>query len=453
MSQTLTNGVPEGNPNSTPAATTPFPRFSIRETRKSTLIAFFAWTIAVYDYILFGTMLPRIRDDFGWSASHALLISTMVSVGTAFVVLGVGPVVDRLGRRKGMMITVGGTALSSVATAASGGAVSLVLTKSIGGLGLSEQAVNATYLNEIYDVSESEKVRRNRGFIYSIVQAGWPIGALLAAAFVAVVGSLFGPENWRIAFLIATIPAAIMAVVCSRLKESPQFELQDRIRRLQKSGKVEEAETLARAYGVQIHKNSSIKRIFEPANRRNTIVLSAVWVFNWFGIQVFSVLGTTVLEEAKGFSGNSTLVLVVLANAVGALGYLFCGWLGDRFGRRNVIVLSWTASAVLFAVLLLGPSTTAFVLPTYMFALFFLMGPYAALNFFMAEAYPTDCRATGATFIGAMSQPGAIIGGFLMTWLVAANVGFGPAALGVGCIGIFASGLLMLLARRATPAA
>ncbi|MDF3308144.1 MFS transporter [Rhodococcus sp. T2V] len=425
-----------------------FPRFSVRETRKSTIVAFLAWTVAVYDYILFGTMLPRIREDFGWSSSQALLISTFVSIGTAVVVLGVGPLVDKLGRRKGMMFTVGGTALSSVATAASGGALSLVLTKSIGGLGLSEQAVNATYLNEIYDVSESEKVRRNRGFIYSLVQSGWPIGALLAAGFVAVVGSLFGPENWRIAFLIATIPAAVIAVICSRLEESPQFELQDRIRRLQKSGKNDEADVLARAYGLDVHRSSSFKRIFDSSNRRNTIVLSLVWTMNWFGIQVFSVLGTTVLEEAKGFSSNSTLVLVVLANAVGALGYLFCGWAGDRFGRRNTIIVSWTISALLFVVLLLGPSTAGFVLPVYMFALFFLMGPYAALNFFMAECYPTDCRATGATFIGAMSQPGAIIGGFLLTWLVAINIGFGSAALFVGCIGILASGLLMLGTRK-----
>ncbi len=154
----------EGIPVSqTGGPTKQLPRFSIRETRKSTIIAFLAWTVAVYDFILFGTLLPRVKEDFGWSSSHALLISTFVSIGTAIVVLGVGPLVDRLGRRKGMMITVGGTALSSAATAASGGAFSLVAAKSIGGMGLSEQAVNATYLNEIYAVSESDAVRKHRG--------------------------------------------------------------------------------------------------------------------------------------------------------------------------------------------------------------------------------------------------------------------------------------------------
>src|SRR6478736_2619092 len=85
-------------------------RVSKRETRKGTGIAFLAWVFAVYDFILFGTLLPVIKDDFGWSESAAIRISTAISIGTALVVFGVGPLVDRLGRRKGMLITVSGTA-------------------------------------------------------------------------------------------------------------------------------------------------------------------------------------------------------------------------------------------------------------------------------------------------------------------------------------------------------
>ena len=40
--------------------TPPLRRIPVRETRRATGIAFFAWTIAVYDFILFGTLLPRI---------------------------------------------------------------------------------------------------------------------------------------------------------------------------------------------------------------------------------------------------------------------------------------------------------------------------------------------------------------------------------------------------------
>ncbi|WP_435740091.1 hypothetical protein [Clavibacter nebraskensis] len=57
-------------------------KVSVRQTRRVTGTAFLAWTIAVYDFILFGTLLPDISRDFGWDTSESLLVSTLVSVGT-----------------------------------------------------------------------------------------------------------------------------------------------------------------------------------------------------------------------------------------------------------------------------------------------------------------------------------------------------------------------------------
>jgi MFS transporter, putative metabolite:H+ symporter len=425
----------------------PLGTVSTRQTRTATKIAFLAWTIAVYDFILFGTMLPRIEESFGWSESHALLISTLVSIGTCVVVLAVGPMVDKVGRRKGMIISVGGTAASSAATALAQNAATLVGVRAISGLGLAEQSVNATYLNELYALTEDEKIKRNQGFVYSMVQTGWPLGALLAAAFVGAVAKIAGEDSWRITFLLATIPAVIVALVCLRLKESPQFVMHAKISALRKSDKNEEAHALAKSVGIEINEGTAFKRIFTGKNLRTTLVFSLAWLVNWIGLQIFSVLGTSVLEKGKGIASTDALILVVVSNIVGALGYLTHGYLGDRFGRKRVIVCGWMASGIIFAVMLIGPSNTAFVLVTYMLGLFFMLGPYAAILFYQAECYDTDCRATASTFIGAMSQPGAIIGGFALTGLVAAGVAFGTAALWVGATGVFLSGVIMLGAR------
>jgi MFS family permease len=423
-------------------------RVGVRETRRATGIAFFAWTIAVYDFILFGTLLPRIEEGFGWDTSFALLVSTLVSIGTFVVVILVGPLVDRLGRRKGMIISVGGTAASSAATALTQGATSLVGVRAVSGLGLAEQSVNATYLNELYAVTEDRKIKRNQGFVYSMVQTGWPIGALLAAGFVAIMTAIFGAENWRLVFLLATIPAVVVALICLRLKESPQFVAMQHIKKLQSEGDAGEAEAFARAVGLEVQKNSPLRRIFEGKHLRNTIVLSLAWIFNWFGIQTFSVLGTTVLETGKGIDASNALLMIVASNVIGALGYLTHGWLGDRLGRKNVIVGGWLLGGVMFGAMLLGPSNPAFILITYMLGLFFLLGPYAAIMFFQAECFDADCRATGSTFIGSMSQPGAVIAGFLLTGLVSAAMPFSLAAFVVGALGTFASGLVMLAARK-----
>ncbi|MCI2422633.1 MFS transporter [Saccharopolyspora sp. K220] len=418
---------------------------SVKATRQATVIAFLAWLLAVYDYILFGTLLPEIGDHFGWSEATASLVSTLVSVGTAIVALAVGPIVDRIGRRRGMILTVSGTALASAASAATPGAGYLVGVRAFGGLGLSEQAVNATYLNEIYAVTEDEKIKKRRGLVYSAVQGGWPLGVLLAAAFVAIFLPLVG---WRGCFLLAVFPAVVIALARRGLKESPQFQLELQMRELRKQGRADEAAELAREYGVEEQPSAPLLSIFKGSALRNTLVLGFAWLVNWFGIQVFAVLGTTVLTEGKQVSFTGSLIMLIVINAIGYLGYLFHGWIGDRFGRRNVIAVGWLISGVLFALTLTVASGTVAVVTLYSLGMFFLIGPYAALLFYMGECYDTQCRATGTAFLNALSQPGAILAGVITTAMLASGSNWSSAALIVGAVGTFVSGLVMFAARK-----
>ncbi|WP_199831084.1 MFS transporter [Streptomyces sp. NBRC 110028] len=445
MTTVSSHSTDSSRPRSPQAPARRLPRIGVRATRKATAIAFCAWVFAVYDYILFGTLLPEISGRFGWSEERAALISTLISVGTAVVVLGVGPLVDRLGRRRGMILTVSGTALASAASAVTPGAAYLVGVRSIGGLGLSEQAVNTTYLNEVYAVTEDEAIKKRRGFVYSLVQSGWPVGTLVAAAFVAVFLPLVG---WRGCFLLATFPAVVIALLRRGLPETPQFELEKRLRALRKEGKEAEARQLAAEYGADETAGTPLLEIFRGRARRNTLVLSFAWLANWFGIQIFSVLGTTVLTKAKGVSFEGSLLLFIVINAVGFAGYLFHGWAGDRFGRRNVIACGWILSGVLFALMLTVAHGTGAVVALYSLGMFFLIGPYAAMLFYMGECYDTRCRATGTSFINAFSQPGAVIAGALATTMLASGAHWDQTALLIGAAGTFLSGFVMFAARR-----
>ena len=426
-----------------------FPTFTRRQTNTAMILALTAWTVAVFDYGLFGTLLPAMQGDFGWSPEQAYLVNTLIAVGTAIVAFGVGPVIDRLGRRRGMMTTIGGTAVASALTAvipANAGAATtaaVVGVRSLGGLGFSEQSVNATYLNEVFSLTEDENKKKNRGFWYGIVQGGWPLGFLISSAAALLLLDLIG---WRGLYLVAAVPALLLVLLIGRkLQESPQFELHQQMHRLKKEGRAAEAEELAAAYGVDHVTEAPIARIFAPGLRRNTVVLSLAWIINFFGINIFSVLGSSVLANAKGVELSTAFWMLVIINLGAYFGYIFHGWLGDRIGRKNTIVIGWMISGVAFAVML-GVQNTALIVLTYAIGLFFLVGPYAAILFYMGECYPTDCRGTGTVIIGAMSQPGTIIGGFLFT-AAAAAWGTGAAALWVGALGTFLSGLLMLFAK------
>lgn len=427
------------------------PVFSKKNTKIATWLALLAWTIAVFDFGLFGTLLPAMQEEFGWTETEAYAVNTWIAVGTALVCFGIGPVVDRLGRRRGMMVTVGGTAVVSAVTAvipATLGFFSnalLVFVRSFGGLGFSEQAVNATYMNEVYQVTEDTKKRKRPGFYYSFIQGGWPLGFLLASALAfAFLPSL----GWRALYIMAAIPAAITVwLISKKLKETPQFELHEKLTALEKGGRTDEAHALAASFGVQHSSTAPLKRIWEPGLRRNTIVFSLAWIINFFGIMVFSILGSSVLVNSRGVELADAFWMLIVINALAYFGYVFHGWFGDVIGRKKTIIIGWIISGISFAVML-SPiaSTPTLIILSYGTGLFFLVGPYAAIQYFMAECYPVSCRATGLAFIGAMSQPGIILGGALFT-LVTAAAGTTAAALWVGALGTLASGLLMIAAK------
>ncbi|MGW2260474.1 MFS transporter [Streptomyces sp. NPDC001780] len=409
---------------------------------RASVICFLAWVFSVYDFTLFGTLLPKIADDFGWSSATAANVATGVTAGTFVVSLCVGPILDRFGRRPALMITSAGAALTSAATALTGGVFSMVAVRAFSGFGYSEEVVNTVYLNEIYGKHP------RRGLLFSFVQSGWPVGALVGAGVTALTLPAFG---WRGSFVIAAVPALVVALLMRTLPESPVFLGLKKARKLRAGGRAEEAAAVERAAGIEpaggAGEKAGLREVFAPALRRHTLCLSAAWLLNWMGIQIFSVLGTTVLVEAKGVSFDSALIVLVLANLAGFFGYVFHGWLGDRIGRRTTIVIGWSCGGVAMTAMLLGPASNAFVIGLYALGLFFLTGPYSAMLFYMSESFPEQVRGIGSNVAHTMGPVGAIAGSALLAALLSAGVSMTVAALLAGAVGIFGSGLVMFGAR------
>jgi MFS family permease len=439
------------------------PRITERDVRIATWICFFAWTFAVYDFVLFGNLLPQLAKDLGWAASTSTAVNTWVTVGTALVAFAVGPLADKAGRRKGIIIAVVGAATASLLTAIAGwvvgvvggvGVVLLILVRSVAGLGYAEQAINATYLNELFANAYSDdpaKIRR-RGFIYSLVQSGWPVGSVLAALSIYL---LFPIGGWSLCFIVAVFPAFFMLWAARYLKESPQFAIRHQAERLLAEGRSEEAHRLADTAGVDLTDTSApVASAFKGESRRSTLVIGSAFLLSWLGVLAFAILGTSLLTapDGKGITFNNALLLLIVSNATAFLGYLFHGWLGDRIGRRNAIAIGWICSGLSFGGMLLAPNGSfALIVALYSAGLFFLIGPYAALLFFNGESFPVHTRATGGAIINAAGQIGAIIGGLLITMGLSGGMSWTAAAFWFGVLPIFASGVIILGARNVHP--
>lgn len=395
----------------------------------ATAICFTAWAFGVYDFVLFGTLLPQIGESMQWGLATQAEIATWVAVGTVVVALAVGPFVDKFGRRAGVMLTVGGAGLCSALTALIGtvGILPLILIRSISGLGYGEQGVNGTYLSELYTAADDDFIVRWRGRIYSIVQGGWPVGALLAALLTSL---LLPSIGWQGCFVFAAIPSLIVAVLARRLRETPQFEIQAR------QGKD------AKQAGVGLF------TLFSGPSRRPALVLGAAHLLNWFTVQVFAILGTTVLVDVHHITFTNSLLVLILSNIWGFFGYLVHGYFGDKFGRRNVIAIGWSACGIAFAAMLFVPSSFWTVVALYSVGQFFLVGPYSCMLFFVGESFPdARLRGTGSSFVVGIGPVGAILAGLAATAMLHSGYNWQMPALYFGAIPSVLSGLCVLLAK------
>lgn len=438
------------------------PTVTDRDVKAATWICFFAWTFAVYDFVLFGSLLPRLAESHGWSGSYATGVNTWVTIGTAIVALCVGPMVDKLGRRKGIMIAVIGAALMSAVTALAGwligiiaglGVIFLILIRSLAGLGYAEQTINATYLNEMFAETHSspEKARR-RGLVYSVVQSGYSIGSVLAAGSIYL---LFPIGGWALCFIVGAFPALFMVWAARYLKESPQYIMRQQAERLIKDGREEEAHAFASAIGFSLHDRSApIVSAFKKESLRATVVLGLSFFLIWFGALTFGILGTSLLSapDGKNIAFDNAIVVLIVSNLSAWLGFLCFGWLGDMMGRRNAIAIGWMLSGAAFTVMLNAPDGGfAIIVALYSVGLFFLWGPFASLLFFSGESFSAHVRATGTSIIAAVGQMGAVAAGALITYSLASGAGWVHTATVWGAAPTFIAGLLILCARNIPP--
>lgn len=409
----------------------------------ATITCFLAWAFSVYDYTLFGLLLPVIAEGFGWSTAVSTTVNTYVSLGMVVTAISMGPVIDYLGRRTSLVFTTVGAALSSGLTALAPNAVFMTIVRAFSGLGYAEQTVNAAYLSELYGK------RPHRGFLYSLVQSGFPVGFLIGSALSRVLVPEIG---WRGAFLVGLFPAVVIIILRLWLPESPTFEIVKRIRKLKTEGSHEEARGLEQQHGINMQQadRSTYSQIFAPRIRKHTIFLMLAFLLNNVGVLVFSFLGTTVLTEGKNTSFESALTVLIVSSAAGFLGYITHGYLGDLIGRRMTIFGGWLISGIVYTLMLLGPDSSGFVLSMYSIGLFFLLGPYAALLFFITESFPARMRGTGATLVSATGLLGLPVGSALFTVILNIGSTVVVAALFTGALATILSAFAILGTRQAT---
>jgi len=408
------------------------------------VIALAGWSLASYDFNLLVLTLPDIAKDLNLSDSAVGLLGFIVYAAMFAITLAVGYGMDTRGRKWMWMFCLSAAAIFTGLTFFVQNYWELAAVRALAsGFANAELAISITLVNE-------QVPARRRGLLYSIVQGGWPIGVFLASGVYLLTSS----HGWRFVFIWGVLP--IIAVIIGRfwVRESDRYLHVKEVREALEADDQPRVQRLLQRYPVDIDevRKGTVRELFASPGtvRRHLTIITAVWLLystSWVATNVYI---TYWLTHTRGWSSGDAARLLLIAGGIGFFFYIFGGWLGERFGRRSVLVVSGLLTGPLNLALLYVHSHLGIAI-LYFFVYQATNGTWSGAGYaYWAECFPTRVRGTAIGWLGSMFTGGLIIGSLLWTALVSvttATVTWLIIAVGIG----FAQGVSTLLLPRIRP--
>ncbi|PWU02007.1 MAG: MFS transporter [Terriglobia bacterium] len=393
------------------------------------------WTMDGMDsFILSLVLVPALRDvlpNSGIAATPAnvgyygglLFALFMVGWGTALIW---GPVADRFGRARTLMLTILWFSVFTLLAALARDVWQLALFRFLAGVGIGgEWSIGASLVSE-----EWPDERRTWGAC--LMHTGYYFGLLLAAFANYFVGSQFG---WRYMFAVGGLPAILVAFLFNRVHEPARWKM----KRAELGGKI----PMRRAF----------VELFSQKYRRRTVLNSLYLIASIVGLWAGSVYvpsAVTYLADRAGETAASGAKLASWATAIlgigTIIGALLTPLIANRLNRRStlgvffafMLVFLWLTFGYVFY---RGTGALAW----FLVCTFFLGiggANFAVYSFWLPEQYGTECRVSAFAFctnIGRFAGAG-------LTFLVGAGIRhFGTLGTPVALTSLaFLLGLLLL---------
>lgn len=368
-----------------------------------------------YDLFIFGVVLPALMKEWALSPVQAGALGSYALFGMMFGAFIFGPLADRIGRKKGIVISF---VVFSVATFISGFASSPTefgIFRFMAGLGCGGLMPNAVALMNEY------APKRSRSTLVAIMFSGYSLGGVLCAGLGIYMLPRFG---WQSMFFAAAVPLVLLPLIVWKLPESVGFML--------RQGKSDQARGVLGqvAPGVAIAPDTQLVQsgvkpagapmwdLFKDGRTLGTLM---IWLSFFCCLLMVYALGSWLpkLMANAGYSLGSSLSFLLMLNFGGVVGAIAGGWLGDRYNLPKVVAAYFTVGTV--AIALLGfnsPMPVLYLLIAIAGAT--TIGTQILLYANTAQFYPLSIRSTGLGWASGIGRTGAIVGPLLGGSLMAA---------------------------------
>lgn len=340
-----------------------------------------------YDMGMLTSTLKLVKDDLGFPEDQLGAYLSLVRLG-AVPALFLVPIADRLGRRKLFLASLIGVSVATFLTAFTQTPPQYLACQMIGRMFMISCGAMALVI-----VTE-EFPAAHRGWGIGILGALGAAGHGLAAVLFGFVESL--PFGWRFLYGVGIVPLLLLPRLRRGIPETRRFEEHRNSREEQPRG------------GPL---RPLLDFLFTYPGRAFLVALSAgLGAVGGVAAFQFSVY---YAQEAHGWEPGQIAFMVVFGGAVGIIGNVAAGRLGDVFGRRIVGAGFFATLPAFVWLYYAGPG---WALPLGWIGLVFCATAGAVITRALAtELFPTSHRGTAAGWLALVDTVGAAAGLFLLS--------------------------------------
>lgn len=334
-----------------------------------------------FDLLILGFMLTAISADLALSPSQAGSLVTWTLIGAVAGGVIFGALSDKYGRVRVLTWTIVLFAVFTGLCALAQGYWDLLIYRTIAGIGLGgEFGIGMALAAEAWPA-------RHRAKAASYVALGWQVGVLAAALLTPLLLPYIG---WRGMFILGIFPAFVAWYLRAKLHEPEVF--------------VKKAASTTTASKFESFK-LLVKDKATAKVSAGIVVLTSVQNFGYYGIMIWM---PNFLSKQLGFSLTKSGLWTAVTICGMMLGIWIFGQLADRIGRKPSFILFQAGAVISILTYSQLTDPTAMLIAGAFLGMFVngMMGGYGAL---MAEAYPTQARATAQNVLFNL---GRAVGGF-----------------------------------------